>query len=574
MQDPTNILQQYWGYPGFRGLQKEIIGAVLEGKDTLALMPTGGGKSICFQVPAMMRSGLCLVVTPLIALMNDQVSQLNAKGIPAAALHTGMNRPEILRVYEELEMQHSELEMNLKFLYVSPERLGSERFISLLESISLQLIVVDEAHCIAQWGYDFRPAYLQIGQVRAASPNTPVIALTASATSVVQADIVDKLKLRQPAIFQQNFTRPNLSYQVVSCDDKYSALQDYMQRLEGRSAIIYTRSRILTQQVTEVLRGWGYSADFYHAGLAQEVRAAKQQAWMNNEVPVMVCTNAFGMGINKADVRLVLHFGLTDCIEHYYQEAGRCGRDGAPAAAVMIYDAADFGGLKALPQQRYPKFSVIQTFYQHLADYLQIPVGIGEGRFFAFDLMSFARAFKWHPMQVHSILRSLEQAGLLSYLEQVYMPAKVQVRVTRKELELITASYPELQRMADYLSRSFNGIFMEPVTIKEKQIAWDLYVDFSQVKQELALLHQRGLIRYLPARHSPQLYFLTNRAPAKSMSFNHAEYQRQRQLFEQRLEAMVGYLYTNICRSQYIATYFGQENTPPCGQCDNCQAKL
>lgn len=571
MQDPTRILTQYWGYPTLRGIQEQVIHAVLEGRDVFALMPTGSGKSICFQVPALMRSGLCLVITPLIALMNDQVQHLNSKGIAAAALHSGLSRQETHQLYEDLPTEQ------YTFLYVSPERLASDQFLDTIASIEVQLMVVDEAHCIAQWGYDFRPAYLEIGALRKRIPETPVIALSASATQEVQSDIIDKLALKEPALFQQDFHRANLGYQVEFGTDKQELLlqllKNYKDAGSSGSVLIYTRSRKAAEGIAALLQTQEYRADYYHAGLSQEQRRDKQAEWMIAKIKILVCTNAFGMGIDKPDVRLVIHYGPPDQLENYYQEAGRAGRDGAPAKAVLLYGSYDLDELRRLPALRYPEFSVIQQLYQHLADYLQIPVGLGKERFFEFQLSDFAERFKWRPLQVHGVLKALEQAGLISYFEQVFLPAKVKLHISRSQLAVFTATFPRWEPIADYLMRNYENIFLEQVTIKESKIAWALYLSQEEVKRGLSFMASQGIIRYLPSRHSPQLYFMTGRAPAAFLIFNHVHYQRQKALFIERIENMIRYLQADGCRSQIIATYFGQPLSADCGNCDNCLAK-
>ena len=569
-QHIQHILKQYWGYNSLRGIQSSVISSVLAGKDVLAVMPTGGGKSLCFQIPALMREGICLVVSPLIALMQDQVSHLKQRGIPAAALHSGLGAEEIIRLYDDLQTGL------YKFLYVSPERLSTSGFLRCVHDLPVQLLVVDEAHCIAEWGYDFRPAYLNIGQLRKELNSVPCLALTASATPAVQKDIVQQLRFKDPEICSQDFSRPRLSYNVKACNDeaeKQSALFDYLRYYQGQSILIYARSRRMTEQLAALLQSEGYPAAFYHAGLDHEQREKISQEWLKNKPTIMICTSAFGMGIDKPDVRLVIHYGPTDNLESYYQQAGRAGRDGEAATAVLLYTPADLEQQQKLPGLLYPPFATIQQFYQHLADYLQIPVGLGEDRFFSFLISDFALKFKWNPLQVHSILKNLEQSGLITYLEQVYLPSKLKITASRAQVAAYVEGLKEPAEVLDYLMRHYEHIFMEAVTIRESQMAWQLYLDEGRLRKILIGLNQAGFIRYLPARNLPQVHFLTGRAPASSMIFDHDRYGKRKKWFEWRLDMLLRYIQqTSKCRPQMLAAYFGQHLEKPCGICDNCLA--
>lgn len=566
-----DILSRYWGYDSLRGIQQSVIEAVLENKDVLALMPTGGGKSLCFQVPAMMRSGLCLVVSPLIALMQDQVQHLQQRGIAAIALHSGLNATDIARIYDELE------EDKYRFLYVSPERLDTVSFMQCMSRLKVQLLVVDEAHCIAEWGYDFRPAYLNIGMLREELGNVPCLALTASATPLVQKDIIDKLRLQQAEVLIQDFSRPGLSYRVELCvneADKLEELYTLLSRCKEERILIYARSRKAVEALSAQLNAAGYSSTFYHAGIAGEQREQRQEDWLGNKLPIMVCTSAFGMGVDKPDVRWVVHYGPTDNLESYYQQAGRAGRDGNPSTALLLYTEGDLRMLEKLSGLFYPSFETIQHFYQDLADYLQLPVGLGEDRFFSFRTKDFAERFQWNPVQVHSILKALEQSRLITYLEQVYLPSKLKITASRSQIEIYSEGFPEAGEVLDFLMRHYAHIFIEPVTIRERQIAWDLYLDEARIRHILYNLHQDGYIQYLPARNLPQVHFLTGRAPAGSLLFDHERYQRRKKWFEWRLDMFIRYIQQkDKCRAQMLAAYFGQQLAVPCGICDNCQVE-
>ncbi|HWC52926.1 MAG TPA: ATP-dependent DNA helicase RecQ, partial [Chitinophagaceae bacterium] len=413
------ILKQYWGFDSFRPLQKEIIESILEGKDTLALMPTGGGKSLCYQIPALAKEGMCLVISPLIALMKDQVENIRKKGITAFAIYSGMSRKEIMNTLKVATNS------NCKFLYVSPERLETALFKEYLPGMDINLIAVDEAHCISQWGYDFRPPYLRIAALREELPDIPVLALTASATPEVQEDICEKLKFKNQNIFRQSFERPNLSYSVFEVDSKINKIIEILKKVPG-SAIVYCKSRKRTKEISELLHLQNISSDYYHAGLAQEDRNRKQEEWIQNKTRVIVCTNAFGMGIDKPDVRTVIHADVPDCLENYYQEAGRAGRDGKKSFAVLLYDEKDLHELEELTTQRFPPLSEIRNVYQAVSNYLQIPSDSGQGESYDFDIADFIKKFKLNSHTVLFSLKALEQEGWLAFNEQVFIPSAVQ----------------------------------------------------------------------------------------------------------------------------------------------------
>ena len=564
MTSPLQILKQYWHHSSFRPQQEAIIQSVLDAKDTLALLPTGGGKSVCFQVPALMKDGLCLVISPLIALMKDQVENLQMRGIAASAIHSGMT------FYEVKQTLQNAVHGAYKFLYLSPERLETNLFAEFLHHLDISLIAVDEAHCISQWGYDFRPPYLRIANLRNELPNVPLLALTASATPLVQDDIVDKLKLKQANIFRQSFEKPNLSYSVFKVDSKINKVLTILKNVQG-SSIIYCRNRRLTKEVAHLLSLQNIAADFYHAGLSQEERNNKQEAWINNKTRVIVCTNAFGMGIDKADVRTVIHYDTPDCIENYYQEAGRAGRDGKRAYAVLLYQPEDATALEALPDIRFPVIYDVRKVYQSLADYLQIPVGSGETCYYDFDLNEFVKNFKLDIHLVINVLKVLEQEGHLTFNENIFLPAQVKFLITKELLLEFEQSHPALEPLMKCLLRTYEGIFDNRVSIYEKQIAKLTRKKIEEVKNELLQLHALGVIEYLPQKETPQIYFMLNRAPAQFLYINHENYLRRKQQYELRTETMLRYLHLQKeCRSKFISAYFGDHFVKECAICDVC----
>ena len=561
---PLNILQQYWQHNTFRPQQEEIIKAVLDRKDVLAILPTGGGKSICFQVPALLMDGLCLVVSPLIALMKDQVENLQKRGISAAAIYSGMNMKDVHDVL------HDAANGIYKFLYLSPERLETAVFREYLLHINVCIIAVDEAHCVSQWGYDFRPPYLRIAAIRNELPAVPLIALTASATPLVQDDIVDKLHLKNTAIFHQSFAKPNLSYSVFKVDSKINKVFDILSNVQG-SSIIYCRNRRLTKEVAHLLNLQHVSADFYHAGLSQEERSLRQEAWINNTIRVIVCTNAFGMGIDKPDVRTVIHYDTPECLENYYQEAGRAGRDGKRAYAVLLYQPQDVTALEQLADIRFPVMYDIRKVYQALADYLQIPVGSGEGCYYDFDLNEFVKNFKLDIHLVINTLKVLEHEGHLTFNESIFLPSQVKFLVTKEDLLEFEQTHPSLEELVKCLLRTYEGIYDTRVSVHEKLLAKLTRKQVEQVRQQLQQLSALGIIEYLPQKETPQIYFILNRAPAQFLYINHQNYLHRKQQFELRTASMLRYLVLATgCRSKYISAYFGDSNIHECGICDVC----
>lgn len=564
MSSIHSILKQYWGHDQFRPMQEEIIESVLAGKDTLALLPTGGGKSVCFQVPAMAMDGLCLVISPLIALMKDQVENLRKKGITAFAIYSGLSRKEVIN------MLKLATNSNCKFLYVSPERLETNLFKEYLPALDIELIAVDEAHCISQWGYDFRPPYLRIAALREELPGVPVMALTASATPAVQKDICEKLSFKKENIFRRSFERPNLSYSVFAVDSKINKITDILQKVAG-SSIVYCKSRRRTKEISDLLNLQGIKADFYHAGLSQEQRNTKQEQWIKNGIRTIVCTNAFGMGIDKPDVRVVVHADVPDCLENYYQEAGRAGRDEKKSYAVLLHNEQELEELKTLPDTRFPSPENIRLVYQALMNYLQAPSGSGAGNYYDFDLTDFINKFKLDAQLAMYSIKALEQEELLSFNEQVFLPAKAQFVTGKEYLYEFEASYPALEPLIKTLLRTYEGIFDQPVFIHEKSIAITLRQDEATIVNDLKKLHSAAIIEYIPLKDTPQLFLIKNRVKAEELRINTASHEKRKQQFVERIKAMTGFVHEKKeCRSRVIANYFGDDSLKPCKICDNC----
>ncbi|MBV9963457.1 MAG: RecQ family ATP-dependent DNA helicase [Parafilimonas sp.] len=565
MLSPLSILQQYWNHTSFRPQQEAIIQSVLNKKDTIALLPTGGGKSLCYQIPALLNEGLCLVISPLIALMKDQVANLEKRNIDALLLHSGQTFFEV-----KLTLQNG-IHGNYKFLYVSPERLQSNLFKEYLPALNINLIAIDEAHCISQWGYDFRPSYLQIAALKD-FVNATLLALTASATPVVLDDIKNKLKLKDADVFRQSFHRSNLSYSVFKVDSKINKAIDVLKNVNG-SGIIYCKSRKLVKRVSDLLNLQNIDADFYHAGLKYDERSTKQEAWLNNETRVMVCTNAFGMGIDKPDVRTVIHYDVPDCLESYYQEAGRAGRDEKKSYAVLLYNSEDEIDLKNLPSIRFPEIKEVKKIYQCLVDYLQIPVGIGEGTYYNFNLNEFIKNFSLDVFAVVNTLKILEQENYISFNETVFLPSAV-CFITPKELLFdFEQSHPQLEPVIKSLLRTYEGIYDNKVSINEKLIGRLTKMDVNDVKHKLRELQSFNVIEYNEQKDTPQIYFITNRAPAEYLLINYERYKQRKNEFTQRVETMQRYLTSSICRSRIIGNYFGDNEITDCGVCDNCLKK-
>ena len=546
-------------------MQEEIIGSVLEGKDTLALLPTGGGKSLCFQVPAMARPGICLVVSPLVALMKDQTDSLRKKNITAFSLQAGMNRKELINT---LQLASGS---NCKFLYVSPERLETDLFIEYLPSLTINLVAVDEAHCVSQWGYDFRPPYLRIAAIRKELPGIPVLALTASATPEVLQDIGDKLELRQPSLFRGSFVRPNLSYSFFKVDNKVRKITEILQKVPG-SGIVYCKTRRATREISDWLTRQGIRAADYHAGLPAEERTQRQEDWLRDRIRVIVSTNAFGMGIDKSAVRTVIHADPPESVESYYQEAGRAGRDGDKAYAVLLSDGGmDRDRLEGMSDQRFPSLEKIRPVYQHLMNYLQLPAGAGESNYYDFDLTGFAGRFGLETPATLSVIKVLEQEGLLSFLQQVYIPAKGQFVTGKDALYDFERDHPDLESLIHALLRSYEGIFDRPVTIRERQLAFITRKTPAEITTGLGRLQAFHIIEYTPPKDTPQLYFLRDRPNAEDLYIDPVKYRERKERFATRIRTMIRYMdLSDKCRSRFLANYFGDKEATDCGICDNC----
>lgn len=559
------LLQQYWGHHTFRPLQEDIINAVLEGRDTLALLPTGGGKSICFQVPSLAQDGLCLVISPLIALMRDQVQNLKNKGIPALAVYSGMSFLEVKKTLQNA------VHGNYKFLYVSPERLETNLFLEYLPAMTINLIAVDEAHCISQWGYDFRPPYTRIAQLREHLPSVPILALTASATAVVQDDICEKLAFKKnQQRFQQSFERANLSYSVFDAESKQKKLLEILNNVKG-SAIVYCKSRRHTKDIADLLTLHKISASFYHAGLGTEERNKRQEDWLSNNTRVMACTNAFGMGIDKPDVRAVVHYDVPDCLENYYQEAGRAGRDGKRAYAVLLFSTREIQDLQLQATIRYPDKGEIKRVYTAVMNYLQIPAGSGEGNSYDFDLAAFTAAFKINILTATYAIKTLEQEDILQFNEVFFKPSTAVFTCDKIQLEEFEQQFPQYESLIKGLLRSYEGIFDFAASIFESQLAAFIKKKLPDVLQQLKALHQAGIIDYAPRKDKPQLTLLQNRMYADSFVINLEGYKLRKLNFDNRVKAIDSYIEQKVqCRSQMIAAYFNDRNVKACGICDNC----
>ena len=571
MSNYQQILKQYWGYDDFRGIQREIIESVGAGHDTLGLMPTGGGKSITFQVPALAMEGVCIVITPLIALMKDQVHHLRQRGIMAAAVYSGMQRDDILRVLENCILG------NTKLLYVSPERLGSELFQTKLKHMQVSFITVDEAHCISQWGYDFRPSYLQIADIRRICPDVPVLALTATATPKVVEDICERLSIDEWQrekfnVFRMSFERKNLTYLVSYAVDKRTEL---IQLLEGEkgAAIVYVRSRRHAREIAEHLTEAGLSATFYHAGLEHAEKDKRQRDWQHDRVRIMVATNAFGMGIDKADVRIVAHYDLPDSIEAYFQEAGRAGRDGQPARAILLYNNADEPKLIKRVSDTFPEKDYIRKVYDHLAYYYQIATGDGYGVSREFNIDDFCHKFNHFPIRVHAALQILQRAGYIEYTEEQDNQARVKFLVTRDDLYRLRGENPNEEKVIVALLRNYGGLFADYGFIDESMIAYQCGMKSNEVYDILKTLSQKHVIHFIPRKQVPYIRYMQRREDSEHISLPPAIYEERKSQYQERINAMLRYAKSNDkCRSRQLLEYFGEKDAKDCGQCDVCQS--
>lgn len=563
---PSEVLKEYWGYDGFRPMQEEIITAALEGKDVLAIMPTGGGKSICFQVPGLMRDGITLVVTPLIALMKDQVQNLNDRGVRALAIHAGMSRHEV-----DLALNNAAYG-DYKFLYLSPERLGTQLFRSYIDVLDVSFIVVDEAHCISQWGYDFRPDYLRIGELRERI-DAPVIAVTATATPSVAQDIMERLGFKEKLLLKSGFERPNLSYIVRQVEDKYSQILNVCNGVPG-TGIVYARNRRKCEELSEFLRAQGVSASFYHAGLGGQARAERQAAWKSGAVRVMVCTNAFGMGIDKPDVRFVVHYDLPESPEAYFQEAGRAGRDGKRSFAVQLWNSVDVRRAKQIEDVSFPSLEYIEDVYQKLHAFFEIPYDTGMGRQLKFKIEDFCKRFGLQRAPAFYALKYLERTEHLTYSEEVDIPTKVRINVDRKSLYDVELADQGQANVLEALMRSYTGIFPFLQQIDEEYVARRAGQTVPQLRQSLYGLSLAHVISYVPTDHSDVVVLHHDRLRPGNVNLMPSRYAMLRESFHARAEAMLEYVSeTSECRSRYLLRYFGQTEAADCGTCDVCRAR-
>ena len=559
-----DILKQYWGYDNFRGIQEDIINSIGEGKDTLGLMPTGGGKSITFQVPALAKEGLCIVITPLIALMKDQVQNLKKRGIKALAIYSGMSRQEIITTLENCIFG------NFKFLYISPERLDTEIFRIKLQKMKVSMITVDESHCISQWGYDFRPAYLKIAEIRDLLPGVPVLALTATATPAVVKDIQTRLSFREENVFSMSFERKNLAYIVRQTENKTGELLHILRRIPG-SAIVYVRNRRRTKEITELLHNESITADFYHAGLDDATKDVRQHRWQTGESRVMVSTNAFGMGIDKPDVRVVVHLDLPDSIEAYFQEAGRAGRDGQKAYAVILYAKSDKTTLHKRIPDTFPEKEYIKEVYEHLQYYYQMAMGDGQDCVREFNIEDFCRKFKYFPVPVDSALKILTQAGYLEYTDEQDNASRLLFTIRRDELYKLREMGENMDKLIQTVLRSYTGVFTDYAFINEDSLAIRTGLTRRQVYDLLIQLAKQRIVSYIPHKKTPYIIYTRERVEMRHLQIPPIVYEERKERYEKRIGAILDYVTNDtVCRSRILLRYFGEKNEHNCGQCDTC----
>ena len=565
MQDIHHILQQYWGYTNFRPLQQDIIESVLQKKDTLALLPTGGGKSICFQVPALATDGICIVITPLIALMQDQVEQLSKRGIPAIAIYSGMSKKQI-----DIALDNC-IYGQVKFIYISPERLKTDLFIERAKQMNISLLVVDEAHCISQWGYDFRPPYLEINNFREIIPKVPCIALTASANQEVKLDIIEKLGFKSPQVFQKSFTRANLSYSCRWEENKDPQLVQMLKKVGGCS-IVYARNRRKTQEIAQLLQQNGILADYYHAGLATDVRTRKQQEWVQNKTHCIVATNAFGMGIDKPDVRLVVHMDLPDTLEAYYQEAGRAGRDEKKAYAVVLVEEQDIKDLHANWEKTFPTPEVLRKTYQVISNYLQIAEGSGELSTYDFDWTEMARRFQLPASETYFAIKTLESEGLLILNDSFQNPSKIRIQATAAEVYDFMIRNEKFETFIKFLLRHFGGnLYTQFISISEVNLSQLIKMPLADVERILNLLTKFEIIEYEKQSGLPKLTLLTPRANTENLPIIWSDYLKKKERSQTKIKAIETYVREKkTCRNRLITAYFGESDQANCGICDNC----
>ncbi|WP_246163310.1 RecQ family ATP-dependent DNA helicase [Sphingobacterium humi] len=562
-QTSLSILKQYWGFDKFRPLQEEIIHEVLLGKDTLGLMPTGGGKSICFQVPALLKEGICIVISPLIALMKDQVENLRKKQIPAIAIFSGMSKREI-----DIALDNC-IFGNIKFLYLSPERLYSDLVQERIRHMKVNLWAIDEAHCISEWGYDFRPAYLELSKLRELHPKVPMLALTATATPVVVDDIQEKLGFPEPNVFKKSFRRENLGYMLFNEENKMGRMLKVIKKMGG-TGIVYVRNRRETQEVARYLLNHGVPADYYHAGMEMADRMQKQEAWTKNKIRVIVATNAFGMGIDKPDVRFVIHLDIPDSLEAYYQEAGRAGRDGKKAYPVLLYQQADRDELWEHVELSFPDFKFIQQVYHYLANYFQIALGAGQGMTFDFDVVEFAKKYKLELLKCMSALKFLERDKWLSLTEAVYIPARIKFEVDFQELYKFQVRSANYDNLIKAILRIYGGVFDYYVPINEFELAKKIGKSIDEVRHMFQMMQQYEIASYLAKTDKPQLTFLQARVDYKNLHIDMGFIAQRKEFKKEQVKAIYHYLDTKDCRSLALQHYFGEVSEEPCGVCDLC----
>lgn len=558
------ILHTYWGYSDFRGIQRDIIESIANGRDTLGLMPTGGGKSITFQVPALAKEGVCIVITPLIALMKDQVQHLKERGIQAAAIHADMSRSEVVQTLENCIFG------GIKILYISPERLASEIFQVKLRHINVSFITVDEAHCISQWGYDFRPSYLNIADIRTMKPGTPILALTATATPDVVNDIQEKLHFEKKNVFKMSFERKNLAYIVRTVGDKdYEMI--HILRCVGGAAIVYCRSRKHTKEIAALLNKNGIKSTFYHAGLLPIVKDERQRAWQNDEIRVIVATNAFGMGIDKPDVRMVIHIDCPDSLEAYFQEAGRAGRDGNKAYAVLLYDPSDERKLKKRIDDTFPPKDFIRNVYEHLAYFFQVGIASGRGKTFEFNIDKFSYIYKFFPIRVDAALRILERCGYIHYEDNPDGKARLMFCLNRNELYLLDNLSPKEDAIVTALLRTYGGLFTDYVYIDESLIAYQADTSIEQVYVTLKNFSARHIVQFIPRRKTPYITYAKDRIDGEKVIIPNEVWEQRREQYAHRIEGILRYAKEDyICRSRQLLAYFGEATQEDCHQCDVC----
>ena len=567
MENIQAILKQYWGYTQFRPQQEEVIKAVLEGKDVLTLLPTGAGKSLCFQVPTIYQKGICVIISPLIALMQDQVKDLKSKNLTAVNLGGEINAEQQEAILNDA------LAGKYQFIYLSPEKLVQKSFQNFLQALPITLFAIDEAHCISQWGYDFRPSYRKLDVLKKTFPSIPILAMTASAIPLVQEDIVKQLVLKNASVISSSFLRPNLSYSVHKVATKIHSLRKLLENIKG-TIIIYGNTRNNVSQLAKLLQDYGYPAAEYHAGMPYATRQKVQENWMNNNLRIVVCTSAFGMGINKPDVRAVIHYDLPNSIEQYYQEAGRAGRDGKPAEAILLFQQNDWDYWQMLQEKKYPPIDTIKKAYQDLADFIQVPIGIGEKQEFHFDFENYCNIFKWDKMIARSALQWIEQEGHVKFSASSFKPSLVQVIADRNTIEEFEQANPMAGAVLQLILRTYGGILDSPQFINEKLIASLLQRDIEFVQKNLLFLAQVGQISFEQKESQPVVQFLWNRTAAAFMKIDLDNYQLRKKAFLQRVKQFTDYIWAHDmdCRSSYLAAYFGEKNPSKCKICDLCTA--